>query len=514
MDTNTQKNFMGAASGGAPVAGQYMLQGYVSQETADTVETNWTVPDDVESVCMVCVGAGEPGERHNSDADGGDGGNLRYVNDVSVTPGETLRLGAGIGFYGTSTQYSSTALDASHSSKGGPSFIRRYSDPSDLDSSYTDLCAAEGGNNAGPNVGTGEFSQAGKDGNSSKGGNGGGAGGYTANDGGNYFMDNDHDMMAGGGVGLTGNNETTQHSGNNYQNNWGSGGASGWETDGYGGTMNGCYGGGGGGVATTHIAGNSYGAPGAVRIIWGENRSFPSNAQGVFKTASGQNLKIEFHPPIPFDLRVPYSGSNVVNRWVGIEIFDDTGTNLVASNGQGADYDGLPAYFPDTDYTLFPVLTFAHDLDHPRSPYYDFDDMPAGSFAARGGAVFTKENFEHLFDTDDNDYVEASPVQRAEADDRSDNDACDSSDYLTGLNLNETHPAADLMIKFDSVKTIKKIHFYIRNRLAWMPRCRILLDGNVIADDSCHFIDIDTDEGHNSTYASGGKQRLAVFEFT
>ena len=90
---------MGAASGGDADPGQFVFQGYVNNESGQ-VTYDWTVPDGVTSICAVVVGAGETGEKSTNGPDGGNGGDLRYVNNIAVTPGETLNLGAGIGFLG------------------------------------------------------------------------------------------------------------------------------------------------------------------------------------------------------------------------------------------------------------------------------------------------------------------------------------------------------------------------------------------------------------------------------
>ena len=255
MDTNTQKNLMGAASGGEADPSQFVFQGYVNDESGQ-VTYDWTVPAGVTSICAVAVGAGETGELSTSDADGGNGGDLRYVNDIAVTPGETLNLGAGIGFLGNSAN-----MDSGHSGSGGASWIKRGS---------TSLVYAQGGNGTGTNVGTGV---AGDNGNnaptSGKGGNGGGAGGYDAGDdaktgtwgGGGRGTTG----YKGGGVGLTGGNE-----GQASSRVYGAGGGDGGDTSQMG-AWQGCYGGGGGGMrgASTSYARGSDGSPGAVRIIWG-----------------------------------------------------------------------------------------------------------------------------------------------------------------------------------------------------------------------------------------------------
>lgn len=57
----------------------------------------WTVPAGVTSISVVCIGSGAPGSYLDSFlvGSGGGGGALSYVNNVSVTPGETLTINIG-----------------------------------------------------------------------------------------------------------------------------------------------------------------------------------------------------------------------------------------------------------------------------------------------------------------------------------------------------------------------------------------------------------------------------------
>ena len=70
---------MMAAAGGGPPVGQAMF----------TASATWVVPEGVTSICVVCIGrgAGAP-DTLNS----GTGGSLRYVNNIPVTPGESLSV--------------------------------------------------------------------------------------------------------------------------------------------------------------------------------------------------------------------------------------------------------------------------------------------------------------------------------------------------------------------------------------------------------------------------------------
>ena len=479
---------MGAAgAGGSSPSGQVMLQGYYDDSPSGYTQMSWTVPEGVTSICAVAIGAGEVGERSNTDADGGKGGDLRYVNDIPVTPGETLTLGAGKGFMGDATE-----LDYGHSGSGYASYLKRSS---------TSLVYAQGGNDIGTNVGTGGDGGPAMDGSSlssNKGGGGGDAGGYDSN--GSTASSSNWLGQCGDGRGLTGDDETTQEGGapTGYHGRAGA-------------NWRGAYGGGGGGMdsgATSARASN--GAPGAVRVIWGEDRSYPSNAKGVFPTApAGTELDIRFHPPVNYANDTPYWSKR--NEMTHIRIFDDTGTNIVAASdwNQGGTYNGLNYYNSQADTDT------AGDLDD-ASLTTDFDDITAPGFGynhAMGTGVINRAYIERMFDTDLDVHNEMPMINWGsdsvfgDASNRTDTD-----EYLTGANHNDNSFTNQWLFKFDSPKVIKKIHFY-GHQYSWIPRCRIFLDGNLIADDAAHYVQPDTDEGHSSVHTSGSR-RLAVFEFT
>lgn len=480
MDPNTHKNFMGAAgAGGSSPSGQVMLQGYFDSNPVGTVENSWEVPEGVTSICAVAVGAGECGKRSNSDADGGAGADLRYVNDIPVTPGETLTLGAAKGFIGDASE-----MDSGDSNSGYASYLRRGS---------TNLVYAEGGrtwNNANaPTVGTGYDGGPFLNGSSlshPKAGGGGDAAKYTSN--GTYGTARNHLGICGKGTGITGDNESSRHGGapngwdNNRSNNW-----------------RGCYGAGGGGMdsGASDTRGSS-GAPGAVRVIWGEGRSYPSNAKGVFPTPpAGSELDIRWHIPVPYN-NEPSSHSSD-NQLYHIQVIDDTGTNLVASSGQGAQYDGLTYYA-------------SGDLNQSSLPKRDFDDITAPGFTYNGSVVVNQTALERFFDTDhDGSYNLKTLYSGASSLHGNASNRTDTDEYLTGANHNDNCFTNQWLIKFDSNKVIKKIHFYGGKDVSWVPRCRIFLDGNLIADDAAHYIEPDTDEGHSANHTA---RRLAVFEFT
>lgn len=72
-----------------------------SSSNHQTVRYLWEVPAGVTSLAMVCVGGGGPGA-YNWSADGGGGAGLAWMNGVSVTPGDILEIGVGLGRYSES----------------------------------------------------------------------------------------------------------------------------------------------------------------------------------------------------------------------------------------------------------------------------------------------------------------------------------------------------------------------------------------------------------------------------
>lgn len=272
---------------------------FTSPITATSSSTfSWVVPSRVTTICAVCVGGGGAGGRTtgNFPSGGGGGGGLAWRNDIPVTPGETLSVTAGVGGY----------YDVpSASADGGDSGIQRGS---------TVLVGASGGEGASPGQpsgrGLGGSSLSAQWGGGDGGGwlypsgqttagsgGGGGAGGYSGDGGrGGYFdgfvataadsnsgaggggFGGQNSAGGGGGVGLLGKGSdgSVGTSPNSVGGGGGSGGQDGLTTA----TSNnktqatgGLYGGGGFG----RPSGNpGAGGQGAVRIIWGPGRAFPS----------------------------------------------------------------------------------------------------------------------------------------------------------------------------------------------------------------------------------------------
>lgn len=125
---------------------------------------NWQCPSNVTSVSVLCIGGGGGGGGGSSNAGGGAGGNLRYRNNISVTPGQNYQVFVGAG----------GARGVSSNTNGEPGSL----------SSFAGLVVAQGGG-AGTTVG-GKTTTGGNAGTGSNGGaggitdgGGGGAGGYV-----------------------------------------------------------------------------------------------------------------------------------------------------------------------------------------------------------------------------------------------------------------------------------------------------------------------------------------------
>lgn len=251
---------------------QQILAGYGAGASAGqqvfTSSGTFSVPAGVTEICAVAVGKGGDGTSGNgyTGGNGGAGGTLSYANAISVTPGESLTV----------------TVPATSSSSTGEASIKR--------SSTFLLAARAGGQTSGQaNVGTAYAGGAGAAGDTSAGGGGGGAGGYagagtngtndvnsTAGSGGSASGGN---SGGGGGVGLLGQGSSGAAASNAGRG--GSGGADGGAMQApplfNPGATGGAYGGGGAGGGDG--AGGA-GGGGAVRIIWGAGRSYPSTNTG------------------------------------------------------------------------------------------------------------------------------------------------------------------------------------------------------------------------------------------
>ena len=273
---------------------------------ANSGSYSWTCPRDVTSISVVAVGGGGSGSDSSYYQQGGGGGGLGYKNNIAVIPGNsyTVQVGIGGGRGGSvsnggdsfMTNDQNEVIVAGNGGKSGNSDTTSTSP-------YVGFTVHPGGTFVGDGGGRGGGGGAygGPNGYNS----GGGAGGYSGigGNGGSGTMGTQHTAGSGGGGGgggLLGGNAYSCGGGGVGLLGEGNNGAAGRTASGGSG---GCGGGGGssggngaqgghspskggtggqyGGGGTGQYAGGSrnawgYGGAGAVRIIWGEGRSFPS----------------------------------------------------------------------------------------------------------------------------------------------------------------------------------------------------------------------------------------------
>jgi len=278
-------------SQGTPGQGNALWVGHPSSAPTDT---SWTVPAGVTSVCILVVGGGAGADGGNK----GGGGGLAWINDVSVTPGTqlTVRQGKTGGRNGSGNPGGSDT-------DGQSSYVKDANGDLIIQANggqkQTYGHGGTGGNDS-ANIGTnyqgltygGGTGGHGNQGSGGKGG-GGGAAGYSGNGGGGGSQCNsgsdgsggggggggghcNQDGGQGGGVGIFGQgSDGVGGAPANYASpgSGGSGGGAGAGTYGQWTEETGKFGGGSG-------AGSGGAGRGAVRILWGAGRSFPSTNVG------------------------------------------------------------------------------------------------------------------------------------------------------------------------------------------------------------------------------------------
>lgn len=244
----------------------------------------WLCPANVYSVSVVLVGGGGSGGTGVSgDANvagaGGGGGALGWVNNISVTPGQSysVRVGAGgaaltaIGQYGNNGQDSYIIIDSTTytagQGSGGPGGTWLVGQPEGGPGGISTNCQGGGAGGAG---GFGTIS-------TKRAGGGGGAGGYTGNGGGGGYYTTTEIYAGGSGAGGAGGGGTYSAV-SGIATRGGSVGIFGELGDGALNSNGSVFaaqtnvGAGGAGGASTSGAGMG----GAVRIMWpGAHRSFP-----------------------------------------------------------------------------------------------------------------------------------------------------------------------------------------------------------------------------------------------
>lgn len=244
-------------------------------------------PAGVTDVCVVAVGGGGGGLRYSCCSYammGGGGGGLGYKNGISVVSGNNYTVVVGQGGVGGAYSSGSQAGGDSYfinsgTVKGGGGQPGRWRADA-AGGTYTGDGGGNGGmsdyqgNYQGPGGGGGAGGYSGSGGNgrssaygSGYAGNGGGGGGGAGSG-----SANQQAAYGGGGVGLLGQGANGAAGNTGSGGGGGSGGSSG-QTSGVAGLYGG---GGGGGTNNTSDAGGN----GAVRILWGAGRAYPSTNTG------------------------------------------------------------------------------------------------------------------------------------------------------------------------------------------------------------------------------------------
>jgi hypothetical protein len=273
----------------------YFARGEQEYTTSGTY--SWEAPAGVTTISVVCVGGGGSGRQTTSGGGGGGGGGLGWKNNISVTPGQNYAVVVGGG--------GATASAGANGNPGGVSyFINDTTVKGGGGGAGTTSGGAGGdyvgdgggnGGNGGSPTGGGGAGGGGAGGYSGSGGNGGDGAGSTGNNGSNGSGGGGGGGGAGGlatstvtrigggggGVGILGEGTSgLGGAGSSTQGTGGGGGSDG--SNGFDGFPDvgegGPYGGGSAGSDRSSISArnNGPGAGGAVRIIWGGNRAFPS----------------------------------------------------------------------------------------------------------------------------------------------------------------------------------------------------------------------------------------------
>lgn len=267
---------------------QYTPPGQVLFTTIGT--QSWTVPPGVTEISAVVVGGGGGGAGgeggRNEGVTGGAGGGLAY-GTFPVTPGEILTIVVGTGGAGGTTGNDGNPGTASSISRGATVLLQGGGGQGGLE---RDTATRTGGTSTGT-----ERDGGGNGGNSGgnstdTGSGGGGAGGYSGNGGaggttgagsagaggggGGGGATNSGQGYGGGGVGILGEGTSGTGGAFNAIGTAGSSGVNGTRPAG------GAYGGGGGGCDDDTNGSGGNGGQGAVRIIWGPGRSYPSTNVG------------------------------------------------------------------------------------------------------------------------------------------------------------------------------------------------------------------------------------------
>ena len=249
--------------------------------------TTWTCPSGVNSVSVVAIGAGGKGV-----GNGGGGGGLGWKNNISVTPGQSYTVVVGAPGTASGTNGGDSYFNSASTVKGGGGLNTGGG------GSYTGDGGGQGGSGSsatswgGGGGGAGGYSGNGGSantlsGSAGAGGGGGGGAGHSNTD----SNDSKRKGGGGGGVGVYGQGSngagapSSSYGGDGGYG--GSGGTNGAQSSIHFGGAGGLYGGGAGGTNDTSGSFNGSPGKGAVRIIWGSGRSFPSTLTADQGASSG-----------------------------------------------------------------------------------------------------------------------------------------------------------------------------------------------------------------------------------
>jgi len=270
----------------------------------------WVVPEGVLSVSCVAMGGGATGlsSTSNTNTIGGAGGANAWKNNISVSPGESIEVIVGEAGNGAIANAGSVDVfaensggfsqfkDASTCKAGGGTISPLGNITANTPTSIGGVfLAGDGGGDGGDgqtdfvNI-TANCSGAGAAGYSDDGGDGVTTVGLSTSNGnaglgggsGSGGIGNSNDIGGGGGTGLYGEGDSgaggvgDASAGNGGVG--GSGGQDGFTYDVAGAGNGGIYG--GGGAAGETDSARAPAGHGAVRIIWGEDRAFPSQNTG------------------------------------------------------------------------------------------------------------------------------------------------------------------------------------------------------------------------------------------
>jgi UDP-N-acetylglucosamine transferase subunit ALG13 len=270
--------------------------------------TSLVVPSDVTSITALVIGASGGGGGTSTTATigaaGGGGGALSY-STIAVTPNETLTIEVGDGgARGTPSSINGSAGGDSYIARGGTNLILAKGGAGGLGSTSGSTANTGGGAGGDAASGIGDVKNSGGKGGdrytSTLGGGGGGVSGYsgTGGAGGTSASAATAGAGGGGGGGAPFSTTSTGVGGGTLFYGAGSDGAAGTASTGQqdgklGSSLGGStefgsgfafavQGGGDGGTKNTGVGNDGgTGGDGIIRILWGNNRSFPSTNVGT-----------------------------------------------------------------------------------------------------------------------------------------------------------------------------------------------------------------------------------------